>query len=413
MTVRAERALPQPELGRALVAAGVAVTLLLAAWAMLHVGFYRDVIFDDRVVYHRYGALISDGGVPYRDFDVEYPPAALPAFALPSLAGDASYNAVFEGLMAACAAATLCFGILALRELRAEGRRIAAAGAFAALAPLALGSIVLARFDLWPAALTVATLAALLAERYRVGLAVLGLAVAAKLYPLALLPLALAYVYRRRGRREALLALGSFAGVVAASFAPFLIVSPGGVVDSISGQLGRPLQIESLGAGVLLVLHHVAGLDVVMKTSHGSQNLDGTGTVAAALLLSVLQLGTLLGIWTWFARGAAEPERLLRASAAALVAFVALGKVLSPQFLIWLIPIVPLVRGRRGVAASTVLAGALVLTQLWFPKRYLELAYELGETVSWFVLARDVTLLALLVVLLWPTPARSEAAPAR
>jgi hypothetical protein len=402
MTTRTERAVRQPELGRALASAGIAVALLLGAWTLLHVGFYRDLIFDDRAVYVRYGDKMTDGEIPYRDFDVEYPPAALPVFALPALGGEDSYNAIFEGLMAACAAGALCFGVLALREVGASDRRTAAAVAFAAAAPLALGSIVLARFDFWPAALTVATLAALLADRYRLGLGVLGLAVASKLYPLAILPLALAYTWRRRGRHEALIALGAFGAVLLACFLPFLVLSPGGVFDSISGQLSRPLQIESLGSGVLLVLHHLIGLDVVMKTGHGSQNLHGSGTVLAAVVLSAAQIGTLVGIWTWFARGPGEPERLIRAVAAVLVAFIALGKVLSPQFLIWLIPIVPLVRGRRGIVASATLGAALVLTQLWFPKRYLELAYELGETVSWLVLARDLTLLALLAVLLWP-----------
>ena len=402
MTVQTERAVPQSELARALAGAGIAVGLLLVAWTVLHVGFYRDLIFDDRFVYARYGDLMIDGEIPYRDFHVEYPPAALPAFGLPALGGRGSFTAIFEGLMAACAAGGLCFGILALRELRASDRRTAAAVAFTALAPLALGSIVLARFDFWPAALTVATVAALLADRFRLGLAVLGLAVAAKLYPLALLPLAVAYAWRRRGRREALLSLAAFAAVLAAWFLPFLALSPGGVYDSIRGQLGRPLQIESLGSGVLLVARQLFDLDVVMVSSHGSQNLSGTGTTLAALLLAGAQVGALAGIWTWFARGPAEPERLIRAAAAALVAFVAFGKVLSPQFLIWLIPIVPLVRGRRGLLASGSLLAALVLTQLWFPKRYLELAYELGETVSWLVLARDLTLLLLLAVLLWP-----------
>jgi hypothetical protein len=89
------------------------------------------------------------------------------------------------------------------------------------------------------------------------------------------------------------------------------------------------------------------------------------------------------------------------ACAAALTAFVALGKVLSPQFLIWLVPLVPLVAGRRGVVASALLAAAIVLTQLWFPFRYWDLALEFDLAASWLVLVRDLVLIGLLVAL-WP-----------
>jgi hypothetical protein len=133
-----------------------------------------------------------------------------------------------------------------------------------------------------------------------------------------------------------------------------------------------------------------------MRSGHGSQNLHATGTGIAAVLFSLVQAGVL--IWIWLRRPA-TPEELIRWSAAALVAFVALGKVLSPQFLIWLVPAVPLVAGLRGLRASTLLVGALVLTQLWFPSRYWDLARELAAFPSLLVLARDVVLVALLVAL--------------
>ena len=93
-----------------------------------------------------------------------------------------------------------------------------------------------------------------------------------------------------------------------------------------------------------------------------------------------------------------------------MTAFVAFGKVLSPQFLIWLIPLVPLVRGRRGLVASAALAVGLVLTQLWFPYRYWDLALRQDAFASWLVLARDLVLVLLVVVLAMPRrePVRSS-----
>ena len=101
-----------------------------------------------------------------------------------------------------------------------------------------------------------------------------------------------------------------------------------------------------------------------------------------------------------FARGPAVDARLVRYSAACICTFVVLGKVLSPQFLIWLVPLVPLVRGRRGIAASLLLAAALVLTQVYFPKRYFEYISDLH--LAWLVLLRNLVLVALLVTLSWP-----------
>ena len=379
-----------------------ALAVLLLSLTLLHFGVYQRNLILDTVEYHRYGVAMWHGSVPYRDFKVEYPPGALPMFELPSL-GAPGYSVFARGfyvLIGLLAAGAMLAMASVLRSLDASPTRFAAALGFFALAPLVLGSVVIYRYDLWPAALAVAGLAAILARRERLGFATLGLGLAAKIFPGVLVPPALAYVWRTRGRREALLCLACAAAAVAVFVVPFLIVSPGGFWGSIHRQASRPLQIESLGAGILLAAHHLGGLHLNVVTSHGSQNLGGSLPDALAAAQSALLVVALLAVWAAAALGPARPERLVRYAAASVVAFAAFDKVLSPQFMIWLLPLVPLVRGRRGLAASSLLALALLLTQLWFPIRYWDLARGLEAYPSTLVLARDVVLVALLAVLL-------------
>jgi hypothetical protein len=381
----------RPDLRTAAIAAIALATLFLASWAAIHFGFYADEQIVDTPVYEEYGEAMVDGKVPYRDFDVEYPPLALPVFLIPAL-GDRDYREQFEWLMAFCGCLMIAFTALAARSIGLEYRVLLVV----ALVPLLLGSVMLTRFDLWPAALTAGALAALLSDRLRLGHLVLGAAIAAKLYPALLLPLAVAYAWRRRGRREALVCLALTTLVVAVTYLPFLLVAPAETLASIGRQLSRPLQIESLGASFLLAAHQLFDVQIEMHSSHGSQNLAGDGATVAAVLLSVAQVATVVWLWARFARGPATPRRFATYAAAVLVAFVALGKVLSPQFLIWLVPVVVLAR-RFG--AIVLLAAALVLTQLWFPFRYWDLVREFDPLTSWLVVARDLVLVALLVVL--------------
>jgi hypothetical protein len=179
-------------------------------------------------------------------------------------------------------------------------------------------------------------------------------------------------------------------------------MSPHGVWSSLAGQATRPLQIESLGASILLAAHQVAGVGLTMDVSHGSNNIVGPVADKLAIGEAVLQALVIAGVWASFLKGPADRERLVRTCAACVCAFIVFGKVLSPQYLVWLLPLVPLVRGRRGVAAGALLVVSMLLTQLWFPYRYLDLVYELDATASWLVLARDLALVALIATLVWP-----------
>jgi hypothetical protein len=385
------------ETGLVLLTVAVGLGLLTASWGALHLPPFDNYQIVDTPVYREYGEAMAAGEVPYRDFEVEYPPGALPTFLLPTLGSADQYDAIFEALMLICAAALLALAVYGVAALGGAPMRLLVVAAGVGLFPLALGTVVLTRYDLWPAALTAAALAAVLTGRERLGLAVLGLAVAAKIYPLVLLPPVLVYVARRKGGREAALGLGVFVAALAVVVAPFAVVAPEGLAESVDRQLGRPLQIESLGASFLLAANQLGLYEPTVVSTHGSQNLDGGLPDALAATQTVIQAAALLAVWILFARGPATPTRLVAACAGSVVVFVALGKVLSPQFLIWLVPVVALLAGRTGVAGGALLAAALVTTQLWFPTRYWDLV-DL-QPVGWLALVRNLLLVALAVVL--------------
>ena len=377
------------------VAALVGGILFVAACALPNVGLFDENKVGDTPRYERYGNELLDGRLPYRDFYMEYPPGALPVFVAPALGSGEGYATRFKLLQCLLGVLTVALVALALRARRAGPRRLATAVAFIGLAPAALGTVFLVNFDLWPTLLTTAALAALLHGRERLGLAALAAGTAAKVYPLVLLPLALLFIRERSGTRAAWIAGAVFAGTLTAVALPFALLSPGGFGFSLSVAIRRPLQIESLGSSFLLAAHQLGTYDPGVNSHYDSQNLDGAlphGVAAATLLLEALAL---LAVWAWFARRPAA-DRFLVAAAAAVTAFVAFGKILSPQYLVWLVPLVALLPQRRALAAS-LLAAALVLTQLWFPSRYGDLV-ALGS-VSWLVLARDLVLVGLFVLL--------------
>jgi hypothetical protein len=356
--------------------------------------------------YQQFGDAMARGRLPYRDFDVEYPPGALPFFLVPSLGNEGDQSAFshrFERIVVLLGALALGALALCLYALRlSTPRAILALGLFA-VSPLVLGRLVLLRFDLAPVALCTAAVAALLLGRLRIGFAALALGTVTKVYPALLLPLAIVYGWRRFGPRQTLAALLVFSLIVAVVVLPFALLAPGGVWDGFYRQASRPLQIESLGASTLVALHHLVGLDLVSaySSASGSQNLIGSLPDAVAAGSSIAVAAALATTVLGIARGPVDGQRLVHACAAVVVAFVVLGKVLSPQFLLWLLPLVPLIAGRRGLAATGLLVAALGLTRAYFPKRYYDYE-ELAVAPSWIVAGRNLALVALLVTVAWP-----------
>jgi Glycosyltransferase family 87 len=375
--------------------------LLLAACSLPWVGLWNPNGVADTGLYGLYGARIVHGLVPYRDFFMEFPPGAIPALALPALAGE-HYVAWFKATEFVLALGTLaCLVSIVQRIVPSVHGRFAAV-ALAAVSPALLGAISLNSFDYWPALLTTAAVATLLRGHRRSGFVLLGAATAAKLFPAGLLAVVLLWAARRGGRRwlDALLA---YLATVVVVFAPFLAVGPGGVRYSLRTQLGRGLQLESLGGALFTAAHHLAGYRPTYTPNLPYAQLAGPAASAAADLSTVAMVAAILLVAVLYTRTSGDEPDFVLAVAATVVGIVAFAKVLSPQYLVWLIALVAAVSLRVRLAGP-LLALSLGLTQVWVPSRFR--ALQAMDGVTWVLLARDLLLVALFATLVGELRAR-------
>jgi uncharacterized membrane protein len=382
----------------ALRAALVATPVYLASCAVPDGGLFRAARFRDLHIYQGYAEKLLDGSLPYRDVFVEYPPGAFAVFLPPTAFGAVHYNAAFKSLMALCGIATIFLVALVLAELGASPGRLYAGVGLLAVSPAALGPISLNTYDAWPALLTVLALWLFLRGWELPAFAVLGLAISAKVYPLVLVPLACAYVWRRAGPRKLAYGLVAMIAVAAVVVVPFAAYAPHGVFESFRSQAERGLQVESLGASLLLVLDRLGLYDatVVRTTGVAGRNLVGGAADAVAAVSLALEVLAVAAVWLLYARVRETRGRLPVAFAAAVAGFIAFTKVFSPQYMVWLVPLVVLVGGAAGVVAVSLTAVALVLAQVWF--------FHYGalfriEWPVWLLLVRDLVVVALYVVL--------------
>ncbi|HEY1513213.1 MAG TPA: glycosyltransferase 87 family protein [Gaiellaceae bacterium] len=348
--------------------------------------------------YQTFGARLKDGLYPYGSgFYLEYPPFAIPVFALPEFIASSHYLFVFKLSMLVCglAALWLAYGVAS----RLYGRKGTAVAVLAvpALAPVLLGPTYLNRFDPWPAALTALALLLFARDRSTAGAFVLALAFAAKTYPAAVVPVAAIWVWRRGGARELARAVASFAAACLVVYAPF-VPHIGGLGNSYYTQLKRHLQIESAGASVLLVGDKL-GVNTIHWFRGMSVDLRGPAAGAIGAATSVLQLAAIVAVAVvYFRSRRADVETFMTAAAAAVVAFVAFGRVYSPQYTVWLVPLVPMLVPAIAVPAAALVGLILVLTQV--NNRWGDWGLRHVDWTVWVVSARNLSTILLFVLLL-------------
>jgi hypothetical protein len=376
----------------------------------------------DVAIYRRAGEAILAGEVPYRDFFIEYPPGSLPAFVPPALFSGSreAYASLFASEMALVLVAALVLTAYAARSL---GRPwLLPAGVFAAAA-LLLYPVAVTRYDA-VVALTLAATVALSsspafgrrgAVTFIAAWASLGFGAAAKFVPaLATLPLAFLGDQdggRTFGRvvRSAAWGFAVFFGVVVAFFLPAFHLAGGDFARSLAYHADRGLQLESLGASVLMKLGYLE--EVVLE--YGAWDVLGQGVAflssASLLVTAVLLIVTGAVMYREYREGRFGPEQFPRFAAAFVLAFLLGSKVLSPQYVIWLLPLVPLSAGGVwGLGVSAVFLAVCWMTTQVFPYHYLEVVQGRSPGID-ILLGRNLLLLVLWGLML-SLPSESEPA---
>lgn len=340
------------------------------------------------------GEAIEEGDLPYRDQELEYPPFSLVPLQVPAL-----FSEDTDGFVEAFQWEMLVFdvAIVLLLALALPGRPrevISALGVYTCGVVLLSGVILddsvidqaplaLSRFDLVPAFLILAAVLARDAARSATWSALLSVATMVKAFPLLLYPALL-----RRERDRARVALAAAIPVFAAAIV--LLAWGDTFFSAITYHTERELQIESVPSTPFEVAS-LLGAGATPVPGHGGFDLVASGAGVAKWVWILLGLGIYLTLVRAGWRSRISNLRLVTALLAVLVVF---ATVLSPQFLLWLLPLSAAAYGLG--RENVVLLVAVILTQVMLQNYGEALEGEFGAAFVWPLAARNVTLLVYL-----------------
>jgi hypothetical protein len=379
---------------------------LLAIWVVLRIASFTLVQaqWSDIPIYERYAVNLLGGQTPYTDFSVEYPPIAILIFAIPGIIAKyfGYYDFFYRLFMLLFDLGNiLLLGSLARLLFRHDNKKIIwILGSYIALTAISF-QFVLDRFDLAVAFMVLLSLyLSLVRKQWFLSYSVIWVTTLAKLFPVILIPLLFGYQYLNfKDRSRALLDFGySLAFLILIFVAFFAWCGPWwNMVLAYHG--GRGLQIESLYSSLLLI-GKLFGGSAAINRSHGAFELNAAGAsmwaTIALPLLSLLIIGVYFNFWRVLShrKRAEHPDYLIKTILFCLLIFVVFNKVLSPQYLLWLIPLAALVAPLSGFNKVYLACWLFVaaVTAILFPYNYVALL-ELQALGIFLLLMRNIVLL--------------------
>jgi len=235
--------------------------------ALILLVLFNSALYDNTALeydiarFFNYSSRIVEGQLPYQDFAVEYPPLTLVFFTLPRLVAPSLgiYQYAF-------AVEILLFDLLGLFLISALSRRLGLhlTGTLAiyTLALLAIGPILIYRYDLIPAIMVLLALYTFSQNKHKLSWAILAVGAMTKIYPAVIAPIFLIYQFCHRRYRHIISGAAAFVIVTAIIVILGLLLSPDGFWDSFRYQAQRGLHADSTYSSFLL-LGHTLGLTQV------------------------------------------------------------------------------------------------------------------------------------------------------
>ncbi len=393
----------------------------LICFIFLHALLFLAVFanLDDLVGGHGFergfAAQMLNGMLPYRDFNSEYPPLALFSFLLPAL-----FFPDYPAYGFCYAVEIFLLDVLILFILVKFSQRfrlkIWPVLIIYTVCLMVMGPIVTGRFDLLPAALVLVALYAFIIGRNKTAWGFLALGASAKLYPLVIAPLFFIYLLRQRCYRQLVWGMAVFVGVILIINLPWVIIDADGFGWFLSYHMERGLHSES-SYGLALIMGQLMGMNQVSANlTHGSWNVISPAADAIAKYSFYITAALLVLLYSIFMRmifkrydeavtkgvlDNATTQLIMRCSILAILIMLLASKVFSPQFLIWLCPLIPLVNTRWRYLTLALFLVAAIITQYIYPHNYI--AFELFTpylVVMLFI--RNLLLVAMAVIYCLP-----------
>jgi len=177
---------------------------------------------------------------------------------------------------------------------------------------------------------------------------------------------------------------------------------------------GRGIQAESIWGGGLLVARRLADYPVDIVASHRAWDAASALTGALKLASNLLSVATIAGVAVLAVR--TKVGQLARATLlqlGLLSMLVGVGRVYSPQYVIWLIAlgaVAMAIAPRAAAPAVAVLGVTTVLAHLEFPIWFWDLLFYDKGGALFVLVVRDGLTLVVGVLALWAWRSRSAAA---